>query len=101
VIQCASIFIPTGTYTGVDRKEAIQTEYDRVVSVYKRELNANPKELYRVLTRRDIPDIRQNDKMQDVGTGILLTIEDGGVMGGEMQKLYRAYEDGVRLVTLT
>ena len=37
VIQCASIFIPTGTYTGVDRKEAIQTEYDRVVSVYKRE----------------------------------------------------------------
>ena len=29
------------------------------------------------------------------------TIEDGGVMGGEMQKLYRAYEDGVRLVTLT
>ena len=22
VIQCASIFIPTGTYTGVDRKEA-------------------------------------------------------------------------------
>ena len=101
VIQCASIFIPTGTYTGVDRKEAIQTEYDRVVSVYKRELNANPKELYRVLTRRDIPDIRQNDKMQDLGTGILLTIEDGGVMGGEMQKLYRAYEDGVRLVTLT
>ena len=62
VIQCASIFIPTGTYTGVDRKEAIQTEYDRVVSVYKRELNANPKELYRVLTRRDIPDIRQNVK---------------------------------------
>ena len=101
MIQCASIFIPTGTYTGVDRKEAIQTEYDRVVSVYKRELNANPKELYRVLTRRDIPDIRQNDKMQDLGTGILLTIEDGGVMGGEMQKLYRAYEDGVRLVTLT
>ena len=85
----------------MDRKEAIQTEYDRVVSVYKRELNANPKELYRVLTRRDIPDIRQNDKMQDLGTGILLTIEDGGVMGGEMQKLYRAYEDGVRLVTLT
>ena len=54
MLQCASIFIPTGTYAGADRKEAIQAEYDRVLSVYNRELNANKKTLHRVLTGRDI-----------------------------------------------
>ncbi len=101
VVQCASVFIPTGTYTGADRKEAIQAEYDRVLSVYNRELNANKKTLHRVLTGRDIQDIGQDNKIQDLDTGILLTIEDGGVFAGQMQKLYDAYEDGVRLVTLT
>lgn len=96
IIQCSSIFIPTGTFAPNERQEKIDTEYQRIVKVYEREMVQNEAQLIRVLNKNDIFKCLEGEK-----TGILLTIEDGGVFQGDMNRLYRAYNDGVRLVTLT
>lgn len=36
-----------------------------------------------------------------VKIGALMSIEEGGVLGGDLDKLNQAYQDGVRLITLT
>lgn len=43
--------------------------------------------------------IMQNDS--DGKISALLTIEDGGILNGKMERLYQLYQKGVRLITLT
>lgn len=105
LVQCCAMFVPTGLL-GMDRKGRrlpeinrriqIEKECSRIETVCVRELNANPNKLQRILNYSDIKRCVQNGK-----TGILLTIEDGGVLFGEICRLHSFYELGIRLITLT
>lgn len=96
LIQCCSIYIPTGTFKIEERTQCINAEYQRVLDNYRHELMAHPNQLTPILTAQDVRDCERSDK-----TGILLTIEDGGVLLGDLNRLDLAYQNGVRLITLT
>ena len=49
-----------------------------------------------VLYYQDVESVYETGKI-----GALLSIEEGGVLGGDLDKLKQAYQDGVRLITLT
>ena len=49
-----------------------------------------------VLSYQDVESVYESDKI-----GALMSIEEGGVLGGDLDKLKQAYQDGVRLITLT
>lgn len=104
LVQCCAMFVPTGEI-GMDRgiqlpdaerKRRIIAECERIETVYERELAAHPADLKKILRAADL-----NDCLVDKKTGILLSIEDGGVLLGERERLSDFYEKGVRLITLT
>ena len=49
-----------------------------------------------VLSYQDIESVYKYGKI-----GALMSIEEGGVLGGDLDKLKQAYQDGIRLITLT
>ena len=49
-----------------------------------------------VLSYQDVESVYKSGKI-----GALMSIEEGGVLGGDLNKLNQAYKDGVRLITLT
>ena len=49
-----------------------------------------------VLSYHDVESVYKTGKI-----GALMSIEEGGVLGGDLNKLKQAYQDGVRLITLT
>ncbi|RHK63798.1 peptidase [Veillonella sp. AF42-16] len=49
-----------------------------------------------VLSYRDVESVYETGKI-----GALMSIEEGGVLGGDLDKLKQAYQDGVRLITLS
>lgn len=49
-----------------------------------------------VLYYQDVESVYETGKI-----GALMSIEEGGVLGGDLDKLKQAYQDGVRLITLT
>ena len=49
-----------------------------------------------VLSYQDVKSVYESGKI-----GALMSIEEGGVLGGDLDKLKQAYQDGVRLITLT
>lgn len=130
LVQCCSMFVPTGILGADDsgrplppleRDKRIETECDRIYSVYRREMQDNSDCLREVLSFEDVKACMEEGK-----TGILLTIEDGGVLavgggvaesasGSEenlsdlesencrrvINNLENMYNKGVRLITLT
>ena len=49
-----------------------------------------------VLSYQDVESVYKSGKI-----GAIMSIEEGGVLGGDLNKLKQAYQDGVRLITLT
>ena len=49
-----------------------------------------------VLSYQDVESVYESGKI-----GALMSIEEGGVLGGDLDKLKQAYQDGIRLITLT
>lgn len=52
--------------------------------------------IHHVLSYQDIESVYASGKI-----GALMSIEEGGILGGDLDKLKQAYQDGVRLITLT
>lgn len=109
LVQCCSMFVPTGIIGADDsgtplppleREKRIKAECERIYSVYCREIRENTDCLRPVLGFEDVKSCINDGK-----TGILLTIEDGGVLEAGSQKvienLENMYNKGVRLITLT
>lgn len=67
-----------------------------MIDVFDGEMEANGDIIGRALCFDDIERNEQKGLMS-----ALLTIEEGGVFGGSMERLREAYDRGVRLVTLT
>ncbi len=93
LVQCCSMFVPTGL---LGDSGIIQSECDRIYATYEREMKANADDLKKILTYDDIEACKEAGK-----TGIMLTIEDAGVLFGSMDAIFDMYQKGVRLITLT
>lgn len=75
------------------------TAYAEVLSMLRQAENEQDEIFQIVGTAQDITDIlhtKGRDKLVAV-----LTVEEGGVLGGRMERLDELYEKGVRLITLT
>ncbi|MBQ9121891.1 MAG: dipeptidase [Lachnospiraceae bacterium] len=71
-------------------------EVQQLYGVYEEGLKANSQLLGKVLCYEDIDRWQKEGKMCS-----LLTVEEGGVCKGELSKLEKLYEQGVRMMTLT
>ncbi len=88
-IQCLAVWIPDG-YRG----EAAWKLFCGCVEKLKHQLeNRN------IRWCRSSEDIRKTS--EEKGKGIILTVESGAVLGGDLSKLQTIYDMGVRMMTLT
>ncbi len=93
LVQCCSMFVPTGL---LGDPSIVQSEFDRIYNVYEREMKDNQEDLRKILIYEDIKEC-----MIDGKTGIMLTIEDAGVLNNSIDAVFDVYQKGVRLITLT
>lgn len=71
-------------------------EVQELYGLYEREIRDNGDEIAPVLFRHDIEKNRTAGKMS-----AFLSVEEGGVCGGDLEKLRTLYAQGVRMMTLT
>ena len=90
LLQNFAIFVNIGE--GRDPWEAFLSLYD----LYEEEMHQNQDLILPAYCYDDIIKIERQNKMSS-----LLTIEEGGVCKGELEKLHAVYEKGVRMITLT
>lgn len=95
-VQCFADFVPTGIFPKLIRKGATALMFNRFYKNYQRMMAYHSDILFPVLNRSDLDKAGEDGKI-----GILLTIEDGGVLGDQIHNVKRFYDKGVRLVTLT
>lgn len=83
----------------VQARKCEMTPWDEVCAlyeVYKQELLVNEDILAPVLAYEDIERNQRAGRLS-----ALLTVEEGAVCGGEIEKLHKLYDMGVRMMTLT
>ena len=68
----------------------------KISEVYKREIEANSDLIRPALSYDDVIANREEGKMSSI-----LTVEDGQLLDGRLERLEELYERGVRLLTLT
>lgn len=95
-LQCFADFVPTGVFPAFCRGAFSKMMFNNYYRKYQAMMKRHADSLYPVLSAADIDRAEQEGKI-----GVLLTIEDGGVMGTELSNVKKYYEKGVRLVTLT
>lgn len=95
-LQCFADFVPTGMFPKFIRKGATALMFNMFYRNYQKMMACHKDTLFPVLTAADIDRCGADGKI-----GILLTIEDGGVLGEKIENVEKFYNKGVRLVTLT
>lgn len=70
--------------------------YQFLLACYQKELAQNQECLHPILSAEDVALSAGEGKI-----GSMLSIEEGGVIGGSVTKLEQVWKDGVRLITLT
>ena len=94
--QFFAIFLP---FNGVDKGDVHYDRYELFQEIYKlycREMEANQDSIAPALS---FEDIKKNEEAGKISA--LLTVEDGALIEGDMERLYELYDKGVRLLTLT
>ncbi|MCD7722337.1 MAG: dipeptidase [Clostridiales bacterium] len=94
LIQCFSAFVPTGYFPKICKSQLTMKAYGAIVKKFNRETAANS-----MLVITSFADVMRC--AAGAQTGAMLTIEDGGVLGHDICNIKKAYDDGVRLITLT
>lgn len=72
--------------------------YDRVlemIALFEKQMNLFPGDIAQARTYEEIMENKKQEKISAV-----LTVEEGGVLNGEMERLDFLYQKGVRLITL-
>lgn len=95
-LQCFADFVPTGVFPAFCRSALSKVMFHQYYHKYQAMMARYAEVLFPVLSAADIDRAEKGEKI-----GVLLTIEDGGVMGSELGNVAKYYEKGVRLVTLT
>ena len=70
--------------------------YEEMRNLCTTQINLYGEHIQHVLSYQDVESVYESGKI-----GALMSIEEGGVLGGDLDKLKQAYQDGVRLITLT
>lgn len=95
-MQCFSAFVPTGQYPKPLRN---LLTWERFIYISKKKdclLKKHNQVLFPILSGKDIDICLSNQKI-----GMIYTIEDSGIFGNDIQKIQKAYDNGVRIATLT
>ena len=70
--------------------------YEEMRNLSTTQIHLYGEHIQHVLSYQDVESVYESGKI-----GALMSIEEGGVLGGDLDKLKQAYQDGVRLITLT
>ena len=70
--------------------------YEEMRNLCTSQIHLYGEHIQHVLSYQDVESVYESGKI-----GALMSIEEGGVLGGDLDKLKQAYQDGVRLITLT
>ena len=70
--------------------------YEEMRNLCTTQIHLYGEHIQHVLSYLDVESVYESGKI-----GALMSIEEGGVLGGDLDKLKQAYQDGVRLITLT
>lgn len=70
--------------------------YEEMLNLCTTQIHLHGEHIQHVLSYQDVESVYDSGKI-----GALMSIEEGGVLGGDLDKLKQAYQDGVRLITLT
>lgn len=70
--------------------------YEEMRNLCTTQIHLYGEHIQHVLSYQDVESVYESGKI-----GALMSIEEGGVLGGDLDKLNQAYQDGVRLITLT
>ena len=70
--------------------------YEEMRNLCTTQIHLYGEHIQHVLSYQDVESVYESGKI-----GALMSIEEGGVLGGDLDKLKQAYQDGVRLTTLT
>ena len=70
--------------------------YEEMRNLCTTQIHLYGEHIQHVLSYQDVETVYESGKI-----GALMSIEEGGVLGGDLDKLKQAYQDGVRLITLT
>lgn len=95
-LQCFADFVPTGAFPAFLRKGATNLMFNSFYKKYQKMMAFHSDILFPVLGKADLDKAGVDGKI-----GVLLTIEDGGVLGEKIENVKEYYDKGVRLVTLT
>ena len=71
-------------------------QYEEMLKVYQEEMQANADVIRQVRTYEDIMKCQKDGLIAS-----MLSIEEGGAIEGNLDRLQRVYDDGVRMMTLT
>lgn len=83
-------------FTNIKKEPDPYGFYQECLALYREELAANEDWIRPALSAGDLVKNEKEGRMSGI-----LTIEDGGILHGSLERLEQAYEDGVRMVTLT
>ena len=70
--------------------------YEEMRNLCTTQIHLYGEHIQHVLSYQDVESVYDSGKI-----GALMSIEEGGVLDGDLDKLKQAYQDGVRLITLT
>jgi len=70
--------------------------YEEMRNLCTTQIHLYGEHIQHVLSYQDVESVYESGKIS-----ALMSIEEGGVLGGDLDKLKQAYQDGVRLITLT
>ena len=105
LLQCFALFVSLrgcgalreqGEQPPVSRPDLAWEEVRELHRVYRQELECCGMLLQSVESAKDLEQCRRTGKV-----GALLTVEEGGVCGGSLDRLEELYDMGVRMLTLT
>lgn len=101
LLQCFALYVNLRGCGGIDKQGVLQPDQAwadllELYGIYRRELEQNADVLQSVCSAAQLEQCRQAGKV-----GAMLTVEEGGVCGGSLERLEELYNMGVRMLTLT
>lgn len=96
IAQCFAIYVPTGQAAREENLSLGPYEYYlEALSVYRRELENNRDIILPALSVEDIAANREKGLMSSI-----LTVEDAVLLEGDISRIQKLYDDGVRMMSL-
>ncbi len=101
LLQCFALFVHLRGCGAIDgqgfwQPDRAWEDMEALYRLFRRELEQNVDLLLQVTNAQELEQCRQTGK-----AGALLTVEEGGVCGGSVERLEELYNMGVRMMTLT